>query len=148
MLSRRAVVFGSLLGGACLLAWLAVGCGDGGTRYPVEGQVLLGGKPLQGMAGSVRFVPDTAKGNLAPWSATGPIDTAGRYKLSTRDSPGAPAGWYKVTVNVVPPGTSERETVKRPAIHPRYSSEKMTPLSIEVVADPRAGAYDLKTTRN
>jgi len=150
MLSPRAASPGfPLVSGACLIACLALGCGDGiGTCYPVDGRVLLKGKPLQGMAGLVMFVPDRDKGNNTPVNPTGEIDTQGRYQLSTRGNPGAPAGWYKVVVNPFPPGSGDRGDVRRPPIHGRYTVEKTTPLRIEVIAKPGAGAYDLKTTRN
>src|SRR5438270_11081037 len=86
----------------CLLAGL-VGCDDeGGTRYPVEGQVVLNGKPAKGMMGSVLFVPDSAKDNKSSLRAGGPIDAAGRYDVSSNGRSGAPAGWYKVLVSAVP----------------------------------------------
>jgi hypothetical protein len=138
-----------LVWGACLFGLSAAGCSDGvGTRYPVEGQVLLKGTPLRGMAGRVMFVPDRAKGNTAPVNPIGAIDAEGRYTVASKGKPGAPAGWYKVVVNPLPPGAGDREDVKRPAIHARFTTEKTTPLQIEVVAAPGAGAYDLKTTRN
>jgi hypothetical protein len=131
---------------ACLLA---AGCGDDiGTCYPVEGQVLLGGKPLRGMTGSVMFVPDKVKGNPGPLEAGGHLDAEGRYKLSTKGKPGAPAGWYKVVITAVPPGIGDRDPVRRPPIHARYVAEKTTPLSVQVVAEPAPGTYDVKVTRN
>jgi hypothetical protein len=134
---------------AVLLALGAAGCGDDvGPRHPVEGQVLLNGKPAKGLTGSVLFVPDLARGNLSPIRAGGQIDAVGRYRLSTKGRSGAPAGWYKVVVNAVPAGTGDREVVKRPVINLRYMAEKATPLSIEVVANPAPGSYDLKVTRN
>jgi len=150
MLSARATLLAVLLiPGAFLVGWLAFGGSDGiDTRYPVEGSVLVNGNPLQGMAGLVMFVPDQSKGNKTPVNAVGEIDQQGRYALSTRGKLGAPKGWYKAVVNPVPPGTGDRDAVKRPAIHPRYASEAMSPLQIEVVAEPSGGAYDLKTTKN
>src|SRR2546423_4286998 len=60
---------------ALLASLVAPGCGDGlGPRYPVEGQVLLNGKPLQGLSGSVVFVPDQTAGNGRPTGASGSLD--------------------------------------------------------------------------
>lgn len=150
MLSARATLLAVvLIPGAFLVGWLALGGSDGiDTRYPVEGSVLVNGKPLQGMAGLVMFVPDQSKGNKTPVNAVGAIDQQGHFALSTRGRLGTPKGWYKVVVNPVPPGTGDRDAVKRPAIHPRYASEATSPLQIEVVVEPSAGAYDLKTTKN
>ena len=150
MLSARATLLAVvLIPSAFLVGWLALGGSDGiDTRYPVEGNVLVNGKPLQGMAGLVMFVPDQSKGNHTPVNAVGEIDRQGRYALSTRGKPGAPKGWYKVAVNPVPPGTGDRDAVRRPAIHPRYASEATSPVQVEVVAEPSAGAYELKTTKN
>jgi hypothetical protein len=134
---------------ALLASLVASGCGDGlGPRYPVEGQVLINGKPLQGLSGSVVFVPDPAAGNSRPTGASGELDTTGHYKLITNGKPGALAGKYKVVVTAVPPGTGDRDVVKRPAVPNRYAGEKTTPLSIEVTPEPAPGAYDLKLTRS
>jgi hypothetical protein len=150
MHSARAWLLGPLVvSGVCLIFLCVGGCADGvGTRHAVEGHVRLNGSPLRGMAGTVMFVPERAKDNTAPVNPIGAIDTEGRYKLATKGRPGAPAGWYKVVVNPVPPGTGDRDDVRRPAIHPRYTTEKTTPLLVEVVAEPGSGAYDLKTSRN
>jgi hypothetical protein len=125
---------------ACGLFTLA-GCG-GLKLVPVSGKVTLGGKPLYG--GAVSFVPDASKGNNARVSCMGPIRFDGRYELTTSGitesgtGKGAPPGWYKVTLLTTLPGT--------PAItvNPKYLNVDTTPLSIEVVADPEPGHYDLK----
>lgn len=133
---------------ACLLLALAAGCSDKvGKRLPVEGRVLLGEKPLTGMSGMVVFIPDAEKGNKTEFRPTGAIDAEGKYRLATEGKPGAPAGWYKVTVTATPPGTGDREVVA-PVVHARYAVEKTTTLSVEVVAAPADGAYDLKVSRN
>ena len=136
------------LGALTLLALSVAGCDDTGRRHPVDGQVLLDAKPLKGVRGTVRFVPDTGKGNTSPHAAAGDLDAEGRYKLSTNGRTGAPAGWYKVIVTAVPPGTSDQDAVKRPVLHSRYADEKSTPLTVEVVSAATPGAYDLKVTRN
>jgi hypothetical protein len=133
---------------ACLLCAFVAGCGADDNLVPVEGRVLLQGQPLRGLSGSVTFVPDSSKGNASSTGAVGEIDAEGRYRLSTRGKPGAAPGWYKVVVTAVPAGTGDREVVRRPALHSRYAAEKTTPLSVQVVADPSASAYDLKVTRN
>jgi hypothetical protein len=127
---------------------LAAGCSDGvGKRLPVEGRVLVDGQPLRGASGTVVFIPDRAKGNPCPVSPTGPIDAEGRYKLSTKGQPGAPAGSYVVTVSALPPGTGDREVVKKQLHHPKFAAEATTSLKVEVTASPEADAYDLKVSR-
>jgi hypothetical protein len=110
--------------------------------------VLLNGKPLQGLSGSVVFVPDQAAGNSRPIAASGSLDATGHYRLVSNGKPGVPAGKYKVVVTAVPPGTGDRDVVKRPAVPNRYAGEKTTPLSVEVAPEPAPGAYDLKLTRS
>lgn len=133
---------------SCLLAWLVAGCADSdvGKCFPVEGQVLIDGRPLQGLTGSVVFVADTDKGNTIPHRPAGTINAEGRYKLFTRGKDGAPTGWYKVLVTAVPPGTGDRE-VTRPVFDSRYTNEALTPLSVEVVPNPAPGKYDLPISR-
>jgi hypothetical protein len=125
-----------------LLVLAACGSGDGVNRLPVEGTVLIDGKPLRGMKGAVGFVPDKSSGNDSPLRAEGEIDAEGRYLLFARGKPGAPPGQYKVAVSAVPPG-AERDA-SRLAVHPRYVVEDNTPLRVEVVPDPTPGHYDLK----
>src|SRR5687767_13348261 len=76
--------------------FLVAGC-DGGGLPPVKGKVTVDGAALT--SGSVRFVPDTTKGNKATTEPAGEIGSDGTYTLHTNGKPGAPAGWYKVTVS-------------------------------------------------
>jgi hypothetical protein len=86
---------------AVLLA--ALGCGGSGKRFPVEGVVLMGGKPVDGA--TVTFVPE---GEGQP--ANGFTDSNGVFKLSTNNITGAFAGNYKVTISKIkaidPPKTT------------------------------------------
>jgi hypothetical protein len=128
-----------------LLALAAGGCGgDGVHRFPVEGVVLIDGKPLRGMKGAVLFLPDKSRGNESPLRGEGEIDPEGRYVLFTQGKPGAPPGHYKIVVSAVPPG-AERDASKL-AVHPRYVSEADTPLHVEVVSEAGSGHYDLQLT--
>ena len=120
------------------------GCG-GLKLVPVSGKVTLPGQPLTGAG--VSFVPDTAKGNQARVSCMGRIGPDGRYDLKTtgvsrsETGKGAPLGWYKVTLLTTLPGVPDIK------INPKYTDPADTPLSIEVVADPEPGHYDLKLDR-
>jgi hypothetical protein len=120
------------------------GCG-GLKLVPVSGKVTLDNKPVHG--GGVSFIPDASKGNTARVSCVGRINAQGRYELTTTavkgsdSGKGAPLGWYKVTLLTTLPGAPEIK------VHSKYLDPDKTPLSIEVVADPAPGAYDLKLTK-
>ena len=128
----------------------AAGCGsDGENLLPVEGVVTLDGKPLT--VGGLTFHPDTSKGNTTLHQPVGELGADGRYKLTSGGKAGAPPGWYKVLVF-----SSEQmqdslrggaPTDPKWLIHRKFTDAKTTPLSVEVVADPKEGAYDLVVTR-
>src|SRR4051794_15963433 len=75
----------------CVVA-LFVGCGKARTS-PVEGVVLLDGKPLTGA--SIQFIPQgTGK------DATGETDSSGRFAMSTfQPRDGVLPGTYKVVIS-------------------------------------------------
>ena len=126
--------------GAC--GWLTLaGCG-GLKLVPVSGKVTLGRQPLRG--GAVCFVPDASRGNAARVSCVGRLNGEGRYELSTTavkgsdSGKGAPVGWYKVTLITTLPGAAEIH------VDGKYLDPERTPVSVEVVADPSPGAYDIQ----
>jgi hypothetical protein len=124
---------------ACALIGL-VGCGKPGPRprAAVKGKVTLGDKAVT--AGSVRFLADGEKGNSAPLIGVGKVGSEGEYELATDRGaeadvgPGLPLGWYKV---IYIPGRGG------PAVDSKYTAVATTPLSIEVVAEPQPGQYDI-----
>jgi len=153
-LSRFPLIVGALF-------FLAVaGCGpsdDIGQTLPVSGTVTVDGKKLD--EGAEVFVPDDTKGNKAKVSAQGVVKD-GSYTLTsssvTFEKPGAPPGWYKVTIKTdVPMGTgmgkvgSDPKSVdpktsvapKGTKIAHRYTELDKTPLIVEVKS---GGSYDLK----
>jgi len=77
------------------LTLLASGCGA--KPVPVNGVVLLDGKPVEDA--TVTFV--TADGKM---SANGFTDASGNFSLSVADQPGAFPGEYKVVVVKTPKG--------------------------------------------
>ncbi len=122
----------------------AAGCGSNFKLVPVSGKVTLDGKPLRG--GGVNFVPDAAKGSTHRVGCAGRIDGQGHFHLTTssvqasESGPGAPTGWYKVTLMTTLPGSPEIEV---PA---RYLDVAQTPLAVEVVANPEPDAYNIGLT--
>jgi hypothetical protein len=120
--------------------FLVAGC-DGGGLQTVKGKVTVDGAPLT--SGSVRFVPDAAKGNKSKDEPAGEIGSDGTYTLSTNGKPGAPPGWYKVTVNATSVPDSSNPFGGKALVAPRFNSPESSQLSVEVVSSPKAGAYDL-----
>lgn len=87
-LCRPALLFAGLL--------LLSGCGSSTPPLaPATGTVAYGGQPLS--SGMIVFTPDPAKGSTGP-SATALIQSDGSFVLHTGETPGAPAGWHRVTV--------------------------------------------------
>jgi hypothetical protein len=138
--ARRACVAGAVFS----LALLATGCGT--SRYPVEGRVLLNGKPLQGKEGAVVLKPDASKGNTSTVTSVGVLQRDGSFSVLTNGQPGAPPGWYKVIVMATEAAANPNEDTRRVA-NMRYESEEATPLAFEVVANPTEGTYDLQLSR-
>lgn len=139
---------------ATLMSVLLCGCGDDeiGTIYRVNGRVLQNAEPFKVKAGYVLLKPDTEKANDTEFEPAGTIDADGNYVVYTKQRRGAPPGWYKVIVtasgeSVNPsPDKSSTRPISTSLLSPKYGQEKTTPLSIEVVASPPAGAYDLDVT--
>jgi hypothetical protein len=101
----------------------------------------------------VLFKPDATRGNSCPFDAVGTIDAQGRYELFTKGKTGAPVGWYKVVVTAVDEkdaSGAQRAQKKKsrpsspPPVHPRYSQESTSGLTVEVVSSPAPDAYDIK----
>jgi hypothetical protein len=140
-----------ILWAAAVLA-AAGGCGDGGpVLVPVHGRVTLDGRPLAGK--TVKFVPDPGTPGLGAGATT---NAEGAYTLlstkpgATRDTPGTPAGAYRVVVVEpmfpvdlpVQSSDSSEATVaiglpalskkKAQEIPPAYSKEDTTPLRVTV----------------
>jgi hypothetical protein len=128
-------------------AFVLSGCGSKPAPptdlVPVEGQLLLDGKPLTGAA--ITLLPQDAAGK----ASAGTSDTSGNFRLSALSGDfGAKPGKYKVLVigrptggYAPPPGPDE---VPLSAIVPaRYGLPEATPLHIEV---PPPGPLVLRLT--
>jgi hypothetical protein len=96
-------------------------------------------------AGSVAFHPDESKGNKSKKVAVGDI-TDGSYKLFTDGKPGAPPGWYKVTIAAQTQVDSDKAELAKSLVADKFTDPMETPLLKEVTASPSAGAYDLKVS--
>jgi len=124
------------------------GCGgEGAALVPVEGKAILDGTPLP--KGSVRFQPDKDKGNTFGSEPVGEVGADGSYKLMTAGKVGAPVGWYRVSVNGISstdiPDSTKPFANKSP-LATKFNDPSKSGLSVEVVASPPAGAYDLKVS--
>ncbi len=140
----RPVLLILCVGGLLTLA----GCGGDLKLVPVSGTVTLEDKPLTGLA--VMFTPDGSNGNTYRIGCWSRINAQGQYQLATMgvkgsdpSGPGAPVGWYKVTLTDTLPGSAPMPKT----VHPKYLDENKTPLAVEVVANPQPGAYDIKLTK-
>jgi hypothetical protein len=153
-MSKLSVIHRSLL--LFLVGCVAfTGCGGSGPKlYPVKGKITLAGTELK--AGTVAFIPDQGRGNKVAKGPVGKIGADGSYTVSTEGKDGAPLGFYKVTVNTEMPGMNPGaiDPNKPPTlpsgggdINKRFTSAETTTLSVEVVASPQPGQYDLKVTR-
>jgi len=121
------------------------GCdGGSGSLNKVSGKVTVDGSPLT--RGSVRFVPDTTKGNKSSAEPVGEIKPDGSYELTTNGKSGAPAGWYKVTVNATEQVDSSKPFSGKSLVPRKYNVPESTQLSVEVKASSKDGDYDLKVT--
>jgi hypothetical protein len=148
--------------GNVLCAVLLSGCGssdvkpppDVGATAPVTGVVELDGKPVAGVI--VSFRPFTAKQYNG---ATGVTDANGKYELKTDigdgkpPKPGAPLGWYHVTVSkfVKPDGTSPPQNSTNP--NDMKGARESMPMAYTSVNDQytyevttAGGTYDVKMT--
>ena len=97
---------------------------------PVKGKVTVKGKPLS--AGTVVFHPDRDKGNTSKNEPRGTISAEGTFELETADEPGAPAGWYRVTIFAM----KNEGSTKPPTwfASQKYTDVKTSGLTAEVAA--------------
>ena len=138
---QRGWCLAALLTGAAVIV---AGCDRGEKLAPVAGKVLVDGKPVT--TGSVSFRPDASKGNTSLHQPTGAIDSEGNYELLVPPArKGAPLGWYKVVVTAFDNPTPGKPL--KSFVDMKYAEESTTTLTIEVVANPEPGRYDLKLTR-
>ena len=120
------------------------GCGQGsfkyGPDYPVKGKVLLAnGKPLR--SGRVIFVS-----SQTALSYAGPIGDDGKFEVKQGDRVGAPAGDYKVRVEIdetsLPKGSGKSPILPFPA---KYRDEDVSKLAATVKTDSE-NVFEFKLT--
>lgn len=124
------------------------GCGDKSITVliPVRGKVTLNGAPLG--TGSVTFTPDAAKGNTTPHIPVGTLDAEGNYSLQSAGKEGAPPGWYKVTVTAQEPIDPKNPYAPpKHLINAKYSDPNSSGLTLEIVKNAPAGAYDVQVAK-
>jgi len=152
---KSLVVRPSVLSLAVLAAFgsmLMIGCGaKGPKRVPAIGSVTLDGQPLN--AGTLYFNPDSSKGNDAKVSCSSPVRD-GKFKMYTsailgsESGPGAPPGWYRVTLRCnlpgAPPVFPGQPVVE---VDPKFLDAAKTPLSVELVDSPQGGSFELVLTK-
>ena len=126
---------------ALLAAGLAAGCGKGRTPvYPVEGQLLIGGKPAANVF--VLFTPSNPGPEVLRPSAT--TDADGKFRVTTFEAnDGAPAGDYVVTLLYEPVNSPLSRPKGKP---PKVPPEPIVPLKLKrSVAKLRFPASSFRT---
>jgi len=141
---------------AILVVPAAIGCHGGSESLcPVAGKITLDDESFTAATTTVLFKPDAARGNTSRLEPVGKLESDGQYTLFTNGHKGAPPGWYKVIVTATGDELTKRRSGSHPLrpapqslLSPKYGSAESTPLAIEVVASPAAGAYDLNLKKN
>jgi hypothetical protein len=121
---------------SCALALVvASGCGIGGPKLvPVNGKLTNGGKsPLPDPKGglTIVFLPTDPNAKKATYPATPFNQDDNSFTVPGPDGKGIPAGKYKVTINMMVPGSSPVAD----KINEKYTAEK-TPIEIDVTGEP------------
>lgn len=155
--SRHAHVLAILVGSLTFVA----GCRSEPLEkvVPVTGKVTLNGEPAR--LGSVMFSPDKEKGCETTTDTYGTIDAEGNYEIASglgeTLQKGSPLGWFRVVVEVYKAPATQTKPATGKAFYysdapptrispDKYGTPKRTPLAVEVVENPEAGAYDLVLT--
>jgi hypothetical protein len=120
------------------------GCSSQFVFVPVKGKLTLKNKKLV-TVGKVFFFPDGD--NAFRQIPQGKINEDGTYELTTEGRSGAPIGFYTVCVR----GPMRKVNGQDPPPIPysmKYFDANESPLKVQVVANPAAGAYDFELTGN
>ena len=146
-----------ILGGACLVLPLAMGCGGGpgGPQGQVHGKATYQGKPIS--AGStVSFLHESGG------AAAGKVEADGSYQLRSMNGDKIPTGKYKVLISPPPapamtpeeamkasmPAEIGKNSVKGPVADPtipdQYRAITTTPLNYDVAQGDNEINIELK----
>jgi hypothetical protein len=98
----------------------------------VSGKVYYKGALLR--TGVVVFTPDALRGESGK-VAVGTIAADGTYTVATEDGPGAPAGWYRVTIGALTGASPTFDTIPISLIPDKYRDPANSQLQCEVVAN-------------
>lgn len=113
-----------------LSAALCAGCQQRPAPFaPVSGKVTYQGGALAG--GLIVFTPDAARGESGT-IACAEIRPDGSYVLNTGETPGATAGWYRVSVAALAPAGSGPPLAILPV---KYGDPRTSLLACEVKAN-------------
>lgn len=135
---------------ALILSAVLAGCRKASPQFesrptfPVEGKLLIRGKPFQGV--QVFFHPSDSSQRGKP---RGETDAEGTFRLRTyRDGDGAPAGDYTVTVYWPAPYNPKMavsDQMPPDRLGERFMDPKSSPLRARVSASPTTlPPFDLK----
>jgi hypothetical protein len=136
-------------------AIMATGCGSGLKTVPVRGRIVVNGEVLTRGDVTIVFRPDQTKRNALRLDFSGMMEPDGTYCLYHGDGlPGAVPGWYQVAVVATEPaekGSMGKKAVPGPPVRKslidrKYTLASTSGITIEVVENPRPGAYDLHLT--
>ncbi len=115
--------------------------------HPVAGRVMVDGKPLH--KGDVVFVPDAEKGNTFLQFGMGKLNPDGTYTATTIHKEGVKPGWYRVMILATENEPQESLSwVPIWLVPTKYTKPETTDLTVEVVPNPPAGAYDFSIQRD
>jgi hypothetical protein len=140
-----------------LLVVLCPACAKRQAFYPVQGKVLVDGKPAEGALVVLHSVADNGPQAIRPSGKVGPDGSfsLNSYVAETRvTTPGAPAGEYIVTITWLPPDVREYLEKHQGGELPdklqgKYSNVAASPLPHAVVSDGPTdlAPFDLKAGR-
>jgi hypothetical protein len=133
---------------ALILAAYFLTSPGGHDLYPVEGTVVVARSPnalTRCTHGRVWLHPDGSRGNQCSLTPMADLRNDGTYRVYTDGRPGAPPGWYRVTVLAVGLGdkTSKRNAKQMILIPAKYTELESSDLVFEVTPDVQPGRYDL-----
>jgi hypothetical protein len=128
MIPARMLIFCSL----ALCGLMLAGCSNKPTALNhVAGKVYYKGVPLP--EGLIVFTPDTTRGESGK-IAFSKIQQDGSYLINTGDTPGATAGWYRVTIAALSGSLTSYDSAPISLVPDKYRDPQLSQLQCEVKA--------------